>query len=374
MKIPLSQPDITAEDQQVVLEVLKTPTLSMGPRLVEFEKQMAELAERKYAVGVNSGTSALHLIIRSLQIGKGDEVITTPFSFIASSNCILYEGATPVFCDIKKDTLAIDPEKIEEKITPRTKAILAVDVFGHPADWDTILDIAKKHNLKVIEDSAEAVGAKYKNKACGSFGDAAVFSFYPNKQFTTGEGGVVLTDNEEIAELSRSMANQGRRVKDGKWLEHVRLGYNYRLPEMQAALGVAQLNRFEEILLKRTKAAEIYNKALQNITGVQIPFVSSDVTMSWFVYVIQLADSYTKDQGDRIIEYLEDQGVQSRPYFTPIHLQPFYVDSFSYKRGDFPITEYVSDRTIALPFFSNITEKQIAYVVDVLDKAIKHHE
>ena len=227
--IPLSKQDITDLEKTAVLEVLNSPKLALGPKLQEFEKLMADFVGVKYAIAVNSGTSGLHLIVKSLGIKKGDEVITTPFSFIASANCILYEGAKPVFVDIDQKTLNIDVTKIEKKITKKTKAILAVDVFSQPADWDALKRLAKKHHLFLIEDSAEALGSLYKNKKCGSFGDAAVFAFYPNKQMTTGEGGMILTNNKKIAELCKSMSNQGRKIKDGAWLEHVRLGYNYRL-------------------------------------------------------------------------------------------------------------------------------------------------
>ncbi len=242
-RITLSKPDITKKDQEVVLRVLKTNFLSLGPKVKEFEEKIANFTRVKYAVAVNSGTAALHLTIRALGVGDGDEVITTSFSFISSSNCLLYEKAKPVFVDINEKTLNIDPKKIEEKITKKTKAILAVDIFCRPADWNKLREIAEKYKLFLIEDSAEALGSEYKGKKCGSFGDAAIFSFYPNKQITTGEGGIILTNNRNLADLCRSMANQGRKTKGGKWLEHVRLGYNYRLDEMSAALGISQLKR-----------------------------------------------------------------------------------------------------------------------------------
>jgi perosamine synthetase len=261
-KISLAKPDITEKEQKAVLEVLKTSSLSLGKKYLEFEKIMAKFAGVKYTVAVNSGTSGLHLIIRALGIGKGEEVITTPFSFIASSNCILFEGARPVFADIDEKTLNIDVKKIEEKITNKTKAILAVDVFSHPADWDELKKIAKKHKLFLIEDSAEALGSEYKGKKCGSFGDAGVFAFYPNKQITTGEGGMILTNNKKIADFCKSSANQGRKVEDDKWLEHVQLGYNYRLDEMSCALGIAQMKRIKEILRKRDKVASLYSEKI----------------------------------------------------------------------------------------------------------------
>ena len=383
--IPLARPDITNLERKAVLEVLKTSNLSLGPKLEEFEKKIAKFAGVKYAVGVNSGTSALHLIIRALEIKKRDEVITSPFSFVASANCILFEGAKPVFVDIDPKTLNIDPDKIEKTITnlpagrqEKLKAILAVDVFGHPAEWDKIKKIAKKYKLKLIEDSAEALGAEYgsasllqsKWKKCGSFGDAAVFAFYPNKQITTGEGGMVLTNNKKIADLCRSMANQGREVKNGKWLEHIRLGYNYRMSDINAALGVVQLSRINKIIKKRKKIAFFYNKYLSDIPNIKIPYVASYADISWFVYVIQLAENYSKKDRNRIIDKMGKMGIQCSNYFEPIHLQPFYEKMFGYKKSNFPICESISERTIALPFYNNLREKEIKFVVKSLKNII----
>jgi len=370
-KISLARPDIGEKEKKAVLEVLKTPNLSLGPKVKEFEEKIAKFVGVKYAVAVNSGTSALHLIIRALGIKDGDEVITTPFSFIASANCILYERAKPVFVDIDEKTLNIDPSKIEEKITKKTKAILAVDVFGHPADWDALEKIAKKHNLLLIEDSAEALGSKYKGKKCGSFGNAAILSFYPNKQITTSEGGVILTNSKKLADSCQNMANQGRRIKNGKWLEHIRLGYNYRMPEVCAAMGIAQLNRINEILKKREKVAKIYNKKLKDFSEIKIPYVAPDVKMSWFVYVVKLPKKYSKGNRDKIIEKMLKRGVQCSNYFQPIHLQPFYWKMFGFKSGSFPICENISQRTIALPFYNDLKEKEINYIVKNLKEIIK---
>lgn len=370
IKIPLARPDITNLERRAVLEVLRTPNLSLGPKLREFEQKIARYVGRKYAVAVNSGTSALHLIIRALGIKNGDEVITTPFSFIASANCILFERAKPVFVDIDEKTLNIDPEKIEEKITKKTKAILAVDIFGHPAEWDLLQKIARKYKLFLIEDSAEALGSEYRGKRCGSFGDAAIFAFYPNKQVTTGEGGVILTDNKKIAILCRSMANQGRKIKNGKWLEHERLGFNYRMSDINAALGIAQLSRIKEILKKREIVAQLYNQELNNFPGVRIPYIAPNVKMSWFVYVILLSQNYSREDRDKIIEEIAKKGIQCGNYFQSIHLQPFYRKNFGYKFGDFPITENISQRTIALPFYNNLKKREVYYTVKNLKEMI----
>ncbi|HBY56696.1 MAG TPA: polysaccharide biosynthesis protein [Candidatus Atribacteria bacterium] len=374
MKVPLSSPDIVEKDIEAVVGVMKTRFLSIGPKVVEFEKRMSEYAGVKYAVAVNSGTSALHLIIRGMGIKEGDKVITTPFSFISSSNCILFEKAEPLFVDIEEDTLNLDADKVEEKLESlsgeelrRVKALLVVDAFGQPADWDRFVEIAKKYNLLLIEDSAESLGSEYKGRKCGTFGDAGVFAFYPNKQITTGEGGMVVTDNEELVGLARSMRNQGR-GESGEWLDHERLGFNYRMDEMSAALGCSQMERIEEILEKRAKVAGIYGEKLAEIEEVQVPFIAPYVSrMSWFVYVIRLKKGIDRE---RVIRFLKESGIECKPYFTPIHLQPFYRKMFGYKEGDFPITEDVTRRTIALPFFNNLKEEQIDYIVEKLKNSI----
>ncbi|MDD2499140.1 MAG: DegT/DnrJ/EryC1/StrS family aminotransferase, partial [Desulfitobacteriaceae bacterium] len=285
-----------------------------------------------------------------------------------SSNCILFQNATPVFADIDPLTLNIDPEKIEAKITPRTKGILPVHVFGHPANMEEINKIALKYNLFVIEDACEAIGAKYRGQNAGTFGDGAVFAFYPNKQITTGEGGIIVTNNEETARLCKSMRNQGR-SEGTAWLEHERLGFNYRMDELSAALGLVQINRLDEILAKRNQVAEIYKKKLSRIPEITPPFVAPDINMSWFVFVIRLP---IKINRDKVMKYLLNQGIQCRPYFTPIHLQPFYREMFGFQPGDFPITEEVSNTTLALPFYNNLTDEEIDYVLNHLEKAISH--
>jgi len=374
MQIPLSSPDIIEKDIKAVMEVMNSRFLSIGPKVVEFEKKMSEYAGVKFAVAVNSGTSALHLIIRGMDIKEGDKVLTTPFSFISSSNCILFERATPLFVDIEESTLNVDAEKTVELLESlsgeelkKVKALVVVDVFGQPADWDRFREIGKKYNLKLIDDSAEALGSEYKGRKCGSFGEAGVFAFYPNKQISTGEGGIVVTDDEELARLTRSMRSQGR-GESGEWLDHERLGYNFRMDELSAALGCSQMERIEEILDKRTKVAGMYGKKLAKIEEVQVPYIAPYVSkMSWFVYVVRLERGIDRN---KVITFLNEEGVQCKPYFTPIHLQPFYRKMFGYKEGDFPITEDVAGRTIALPFFNNLKEEQIEYVVERLKKSI----
>ena len=371
MNIPLSSPDITEKDVTAVLDVLRTPHLSLGPKLPEFEKEFARYIGVKYAIAVNSGTSGLHLCVRGLEIKDGDEVITTPFSFIASSNCILFERATPVFVDIREDTLNIDEKLVEKKITKRTKAILPVHVFGYPCEMEAIRTIARKNGLAIIEDACEAIGAEVEERKAGSFGDCAVFAFYPNKQMTTGEGGMIVTDREDIAKLALSMRNQGR-DEGMEWLGHNRLGYNYRLSDINCALGLAQLSRIDDILQKRERVAKVYNDVLSGIDEIILPPASSGkVQRSWFVYVIRLQNNFTLGQRDEIVALLRAQGIGCNIYFPPIHLQPFYSEKFGFKRGDLPVTEEVSDRTIALPFFNNLTAAEIEQVAAGLKSAIK---
>ncbi len=369
MRITLSAPDISQADIDAVVSVLKTPNLSLGPKLPEFEEKIAAVVGRKHAVAVNSGTSSLHLSIRGLGIGPGDEVITSAFSFIASSNCILFEGASPVFVDIDAQDYNIDVSKIEAAITPRTKAILPVDVFGRPARLDVIEGIAARHNLKVIEDSCEALGSTYRGRAAGSFGDCGSFAFYPNKQITTGEGGMLVTDDEELARVARSLRNQGR--GDGStWLAHERLGYNYRLSDIQCALGISQLARLPESIEKRAAVADRYAVLLADADGVHLPAPYTDGTMSWFVYVIRLDDHFSRADRDAVLGALRSRGIGCNNYFTPIHLQSFYRERFGAAEGDLPVTEAVSERTIALPFHNNLGEADQQTVTAALRDAL----
>ncbi len=378
MRVHLSRPDITDAEIALVNEVVRSPILALGPRLREFERAVAAYIGRKHAIAVNSGTSGLHLLVRAYGIREGDEVITTPFSFIASSNCILYESAKPVFVDIEPDTANIDPDLIEAAITARTKAILPVDAFGQPARLDVIRDIADRHGLVVIEDSCESLGSEFKGVKAGhgAFAHGAVFAFYPNKQITTGEGGMVVTDDDEIARLCRSMSNQGR-AETGLWLSHERLGYNYRMDELSAALGVAQMSRIEEIIAKRQRVAEMYYDRLSKVPGVRLPHIAPEVTrMSWFVYVIRvgLDEPTPRRQSavrDHVMRRLQDAGIGCRPYFTPIHLQPFYRAEFGFKEGDFPVTELAGRTSIAIPFHNHLTAEEIDCVASVLESSLQ---
>jgi len=385
IKIPLSRPDITEKEINAVIEVLKTPYLSLGPKLKEFEDKFAKYIGTKHAIAVSSGTAGLHLALLSLNVGENDAVITTPFSFIASANCILYVRATPIFVDIDPNTYNIDPDKIEKyienncswdkndkflidlKTGKRVKAILPVHIFGLPCEMDRIMQTAEKYNLYVIEDACEAIGAEIEGKKIGTFGDIATFAFYPNKQMTTGEGGMIVTNNEKIAQLCRSLRNQGR-DSNGGWLAHKRLGYNYRISDIGCALGIAQLERIEDILKKREKIASQYNELLKHL--VIIPKTLSGIKRSWFVYVICLPDQYTKKDRYDILIKLKNNGISCSNYFPPIHLQPFYKEILGYSEGNFKITEYISQRTIALPFYNNLDNKEIYFIVKKLSLII----
>jgi len=366
--VPLSSPDIIDAERQAVLDVLRTPRLSIGPHTEAFEQAVAARANRKHGIAVNSGTSGLHLLVRSLGIGKGDEVITTPFSFVATTNCVLFEQAKPVLVDVDPASYNMDPDAVEAAVTGRTRAILPVEVFGNMAHFDRYERIARRHELLMIEDSAEALGGRLGDRPAGSFGEGGVFAFYPNKQITTGEGGVIVTDSDEIRDLCVSLRNQGRATS--AWLSHARLGFNYRLSDIAAALGEAQMRRLDEILDKRRRAAGLYHQALADVEGVHLPPMTEPEQASWFVYVIRLADEFTRDQRDQVMEYLKDHGVGCAPYFVPIHLQPYVVDMLGTAEGDFPVTERIAARTMALPFFANITEGQVARVRDVLTEAL----
>jgi perosamine synthetase len=375
----MSSPDLTDADRQAVLDVLNTPFLSMGQHTPAFEQAFCDLTGAKHAVAVNSGTAGLHLCVRAAGIGAGDLVITTPFSFVASSNVLLFENAIPIFVDIDAKTGNIDPFLVAdaanniENYLPRSfagaqddkrlKAILPVDVFGQPADMDAIHAIAKQHSLAVIEDSCEALGATYKGRQAGTLGDFGVFAFYPNKVITTGEGGVIITDDEKAAQYMRALRNQGRAPGD-TWLQHTHLGYNYRIDEMSAALGCVQMSRLEELLSKREQVAAWYESRLAEIPGVEVPFVEPSTTrMSWFVYVIRFDAKLDRDE---IAQKLDALGIPVRPYFLPIHLQPYMAERFGWREGDFPVTEDLGRRGLALPFSGVMSEEQVEIVCQAI--------
>ena len=376
-EISLSRPDITALDERLVLETLRSGRLSIGPMQEEFEQLVAEAAGCSSAVAVSSGTAGLHLALLALGIGEGDEVITTPFSFIASANSILHAGATPVFCDICPQSLNMDPKKIEAAITPRTRAIMAVEAFGNPAYMDTYANIAAKHEIPLIEDCCEALGTTWRGRRCGSFGRVGVFGFYPNKQITTGEGGMIVTDDDHLAEICRSLRNQGRPAKMtgalGNWLHHERLGYNYRLNELSCALGVAQMRRLGELIERRREIARAYIDRLRSNSELVLPTVEPACELSWFVFVVRLSTEYSQQERDRILQGLRNHDVGCGDYFPCIHLQPPY-QALGYAPGTFPIAESVSHRTIALPFHTRLSERDIDLVCQTLELMISREQ
>ena len=365
-RIPLARPDIGPREIDLVTQVLTSDVLAMGPFTLEFEEGIAALAGRRHAIACSSGTAGLHMAVRALGIGDGDEVVTTPFSFVASANCLLYERAVPRFVDIEEDTLGLDPDLVSAVSGDRVRGILPVHVFGRPCRIDDLTGVAGGRGWSIVEDSCEGLGSSIGGRPLGSFGDASVFAFYPNKQITTGEGGIVVTDDDELAETMRSLRNQGR-DRDATWLRHVRLGFNYRLDEMSAAVGVAQVERLDELRRGRDRAVAGYAAALGDLDWLTLPASGPGESVDWFVYVVRLDPSLDRD---RIIERLDAAGVPSRPYFSPLHLQPFYRDQFGYHEGDFPVTERIAATTLALPFSSRLSEADIAQVTDGLIAAV----
>ena len=369
MRIHLSRPDITEKEIEAVSSVLRSLNLSLGPKLVEFEDAFAQYIGRSRAVGVNSGTSGLFLCILALGIGPGDEVITTPFTFISSATCIMMAGARPVFVDIDPASLNMDAAKIESKVTSKTKAILPVEIFGNPSGIDEVCKISQKHNLVVIEDGCEALGSALNGKKVGTFGSMSVFAFYPNKQITTGEGGMILTDDDDLADMCVSLRNQGR-SKGGGWLEHERLGYNFRLSDINCALGIVQLSRIAEIKAKRKQVAKWYQEMLSGDDRLIVPIELDGCDVNWFVFVVRLSDIFTLEQRNMILEAVRERGIQVKNYFPPVLLQPFMVEQFGYKEGDFPVTESVCKSTIALPFYNNLSKDEVAIVCKTLKESL----
>jgi len=385
----MSSPDLTQAERDAVANVLETTWLSMGPETEAFENAIQAHTGSKHAIAVSSGTAGLHLCVRAAGIGDGDLVITTPFSFVSSSNVILFERAVPIFVDVDPITGNIDPEQIQQAAEdlsrggdaaqrwyPRRgmtsgaplKGVLPVDVFGQPAAMDPIMATARQFDLAVIEDSCEALGAAYKGRPAGALGDFGVFAFYPNKQITTGEGAVVVTDDDEYADTILALRNQGRSPGD-TWLQHTLLGYNYRIDEMSAALGRVQMERLDELLVKREQVATWYQQRLADVEGIDIPQVLPSTTrMSWFVYVIRFAPEIDRDVAS---EALKARGVPNRPYFIPIHLQPYMVEQFGYREGDFPVTEDLGRRGLALPFSGVMTEGQVEGVCEMIVEVVE---
>ncbi|MDW7650511.1 MAG: DegT/DnrJ/EryC1/StrS family aminotransferase [Bacillota bacterium] len=368
MFIPLSSPDISNLEKKHVRDVLDSGILSSGPKQKQFEDLICRYTGMKYAVAMNSGTSALHVAVKALGLKTGDEVITTPYSFIASSNCLVYEGIKPVFVDIDGYTLNLDTTLIENKLSDRTKAILPVHIFGQTCDMDAVLTIADKYKLFVIEDACEALGASWGKDKAGTIGNVGVYAFYPNKQITTGEGGVLVTNSEQIFQYALSIRNQGR-AENNDELAHMYIGYNYRMSELQAAVGVGQMERLPVILSKREQAAHRYLTLIKDYKlPVQVPFVHPISSISWFVFIVILPEGMNRA---KIIMSLQENGIQTKPYFPVIHLQECYRELFGFRKGDFPVSEEMALRTLAIPFHSNITLLEQQYVIRHLSNALE---
>ncbi len=365
-RIPLSSPWIDERDEELVLEVLRSGWLSLGPTGPRFEQLLAGAIGAPYCAAVSSGTAGLHLCMRLAGVGPGDEVITSPYSFVASANCALYEGATPVFADIDPHTFNLDPAAVEAAITARTKAIVAVDIFGYPCELDELRAICERHGLALVEDACEALGARYKGELLGSHGHPAVWAFYPNKQITTGEGGAVTTGSEREHELLLSLRNQGR-LETSSWLQHGRFGFNYRLDDLSAALGIGQLEKLDRILEARGAVAARYGELLADV-DVELPLADDDDHVrSWFVYVVKLPSGSDRDG---VLARLAAAGVAGAPYLPSIHLQPYMRERFGFGEGMFPVSEDCSARTMAIPFHARLPLEDQERVVEALRAAL----
>jgi perosamine synthetase len=366
--IPLAQPVLGVLEERLVAEVLKSGVLSLGPRVLEFERRFAEFVGSPFASAVSSGTAGLHLALRAVGVGDGDEVVTSPFSFVASANVALYERARPVFADIDPVTLNLDPQAAEAVVTERTRALLPVHIFGYPADMVAFEGIATRHGLGVVEDACEALGAAYADGTpVGGRGNSAVFGFYANKQLTTGEGGMVTLGDEAMRARIDSERNQGR-APDMGWLDHDRLGFNYRLSDIACAVGIGQLERLEGMLQVRARVAGRYRAALSGIEGLELPCEDRDgARRGWFVFVVQLPREVDRAE---TVRRLAELGVQSKPYLPAIHLMSFYRERFGHREGEFPVCEDVAARSLALPFFPGLDEDRIERVAAALRVAL----
>jgi dTDP-4-amino-4,6-dideoxygalactose transaminase len=359
---------IGAREEELVLETLRSRRLSLGPRLPEFERAFAERVGVERVAAVSSGTAGLHLAVRAAGVEAGDEVVTTPFSFVASANCVVYERARPVFCDIDRRTLNIDSQAASAAVTERTAGILPVHVFGHPADLPALEELARERGLWIVEDACEALGAVHEDgTAVGARGHLTVFAFYANKQLTTGEGGIVVCPTDADKERIDSERNQGR-APDMSWLDHDRLGFNYRMSDLACALGIAQLERLDELSAARDRVAGLYSAALADVEGLELPWADQEgARRSWFVYVVQLPPERDRDG---VIAELRARGVDSKPYLPAIHLMSFYRDEFGHREGEFPVAEDVARRSLALPFFPELTDGQVERVVEALREVL----
>jgi perosamine synthetase len=364
-RIPLAKPVIGDRERELVDEVLRSGQISLGPMVTRFERAWAERVGVRHAVACSSGTAALHMCLHAAGVGPGDEVITSSFSFVASANAALFTGADVVFAEVDPHTFNMDPAAVEAAITPRTKAIVVVDIFGYPAEIPALVDVAERHGLAIVEDACQSIDGDYDGRKLGTWGHPAVYGFYANKQLTTAEGGIVLTDDDDLALLLKSLSNQGR-SDDGAWLVHSRLGFNYRLSDVHCAIGVAQLERLDDMLAGRARVAGWYQRRVRAMEGVE-PMYEGPQRRSWFVYAPRLAEGIDRDT---VIGELDALGVSAKPYLPCIHLQPYYREAFGHRPGELPVTEAISLSTIALPFFPEMTESQVDEVCEALSTVL----
>ena len=377
--LPYSSPLISEDEIAEVADTLRSGWLTTGPKVKRFEEEFAQYVGSKHAVAVNSCTGALHLALVAEGIGPGDEVITAPFTFIATVNVILHVGAKPVFVDIRPDTFNIDVGKIEAAITPKTKAIIPVHYAGQPCEMDEILEIAKRHNLLVIEDAAHAVAAEYKGKKVGTIGDATCFSFYATKNLVTGEGGMVTTDDEKLAEKIRVLSLHGmsrdawkRYTAAGSWYyEVIYPGYKYNMADIQASLGLHQLRKLAHFQRRREKIAEAYNEAFAGLDTIEIPFVKPDIKHDWHLYVIKLVLEKLKIDRAQFIEALKQEGIGTSVHFIPVHLHPYYRETFGFKKGDFPVAEEAYERVVSLPLYPKMSDEDVERVIEAVKRVVK---
>jgi perosamine synthetase len=366
--VALSSPWLDEREEELVLDVMRSGRLSLGPTIDRFEERFAEAVGAPYAAAVSSGTAGLHLLCIATGVGPGDEVVTSPYSFVASANCAIYEGATPVFADVDPRTLNLTPAAVEAALTERTRAVVAVDIYGYPCELDELRALCDARGIALIQDACEALGARYRGATVGSQGPSAVFAFYPNKQITTGEGGMVTTHSESEWRLLRSLRNQGR-ADSGGWLEHARLGFNYRMDDIRAAIGIAQLERLDAILAARSAVAARYGSLLSSIAGLELPCADDpEHERSWFVYVVTIPAGVDREA---VIGSLTERGVQTARYLPCIHLQPYMQERFGYRVGLCPVAEELASRTLALPFHARLDEDDQAYVAEALAAALE---
>jgi perosamine synthetase len=365
--IGLSAPWLDEREEQLVVEVLRSGRLSLGPWIDRFEELFAEAVGAPYAAAVSSGTAGLHLLCVAAGVGPGDEVITSPYSFVASANCAVYEGATPVFADIDPHTLNLDPAAVEAALSSRTKAVVAVDIFGYPSELEELQALCARRGLTLIDDSCEALGAVYKGRPLGAQEQDAVWAFYPNKQITTGEGGVVTTWSEDTWRLLKSLRNQGR-ADGGGWLDHARLGFNYRIDDIRAAIGIGQLEKLDRILAARREVAARYTELLGGVEGLGLPCPDDDDHVrSWFVYVVELPADVDRE---RVIDLLTERGIGTARYLPCIHLQSYMRERYGFREGLCPVAEEKSTRTLALPFHARLAVDDQAFVAETLVRAL----